>query len=283
MQVNTNENTLIAKIVGLVMALVIVGIILVPIVSDAEKDTMTGTNPYYFRMSEIGDETITLSYDADTQKPLYNGELTNFTNSNGEVITSVAIISDTFVISTTGQFWYYYFIYEGTGVQIWSTATGAATAVATIGNGSMNLYINESTSYDLPYTFCYIPDNNGDHIMSQEHTNGFFKKSDDIVVSITLRTNYGVATGTVDSLTTDFHATDGTPDTDSYVFGVTYDTQTVGLTELCKTHYDSYRYILPLNYTYEESTEYAYLYSIIPIFVVIGLLIGIVGVMFRSK
>lgn len=283
MQVNTNENTLIAKIVGLVMALVIIGIILVPVVSDAEKDTMTGTNPYYFRMSEIRNETVTLSYDADTQKPLYNGELTNFTNSNGEVITSVAIISDTFVISTTGQFWYYYFIYEGTDVQIWSAATGAATAVATIGNGSMNLYINESTSYDLPYTFCYIPDNNGDHIMSQEHTNGFFKKSDDIVVSITLRTNHGVATGTVDSLTTDFHATDGTPDTDSYDFGVTYDTETVGLTELCKTHYDSYRYILPLNYTYEVSTEYAYLYSIIPIFVVIGLLIGIVGVMFRSK
>lgn len=283
MQVNTNENTLIAKIVGLVVAVVIVGIILVPVVSDAEKDTMTGTNPYYFRMSEIGNETITLSYDADTQKPLYNGELTNFTNSNGEVISSVAIISDTFVISTTGSLWYYYFIYEGSDVQIYSTTTGASTAVATISNGSMNLYINESTSYELPYTFCYIPDNNGDHIMSQEHTNGFFKKSDDIVVFITLRTNHGVATGTVDSLTTDFHATDGTPDTDSYVFDVTYDTETVGLTELCKTHYDTYRYILPLNYTYDESTEYAYLYSIIPIFVMMGILIAIVRSIYLSK
>lgn len=58
MQVNTNENTLIAKIVGLVIALVVVGMVLVPFVNDATTTENTFTNEGLWRMKEIenGDE-----------------------------------------------------------------------------------------------------------------------------------------------------------------------------------------------------------------------------------
>lgn len=277
------DNKLLTVVLTMVVGIILAGSMLMPAISDASTDEHTGTNPYYFRMSEIGDETITLSYDAVNSKPLYNGELTNFTTSNGTEATSVAIISDTFTITTTGGLWYYYFISGGADQQIYSTATGATTAVATIGNGVMNLYINDSLSFDVPYTTCYIPDNSGKFVMCQEHFNGFFSKSTDIMAAITLRTNHGVATGPIDDLTTTFHATDGTVDTDSYAFEVVYDTETVGVTELCKTKYDSFRYILPYEYHYLEENEYASLYSVIPVLVIVGILLAAISLILMRR
>lgn len=268
--------------ITLTLGIILAGSLLMPVIADASTDEHTGTNPYKLRMSEIGEETITLTYDADTEKPLYNGELTNFTDSSGSAVNA-AIVSDTFVIVTTGSLWYYYFIYEGSDVQIYSIATGATTAVATIGNGSMNLYISESTSYDLPYTFCYIPDNNGDHVVCEQSTYGLFKTSDDITVFKGNRTDHGVATGTVDTLTTDFHATDGTADTDTYTFNVVYDTETVGLTDLCKTPNDSYRYILPYEYHYLQDNDYSTLYSAIPVLVIVGLVLAATSVIIARR
>lgn len=267
------KSNLLTLIITLVVGVILAGSMLAPAISDAATDDHTGTNAYYTRMSEIGDSTITLSYDTANSKPLFNSEEFNFTNSNGTTANNVAIISDSFTISTTGTMWYYYFVYDDADQTIYSAATGANTAVATIGGGSMNLYINDSLSFDLPYTFCYIPDNSGDFVMCQEHFNGFFDKNDNIVVSQTNRTNHGVASGTIDALVTHFHATDNTVDTDTYTFEAVYDTETVGITDLCKTQYDSFRYILPYEYHYETNNEYAGLYSAILVIAIAGLLI----------
>lgn len=279
MQVNTNENTLIAKIVGLVTALVIVGMILVPVVSDAEKDTMISMSPYTLRMSEIGDETVVLSYN---ETSFINGESPNYTNSAGTQVTDLMVVSDSFIITTNGAFWYYYFGYEGTDVQIYTTSTGAATAVATIGNGVMNLVINETTSYTIPYTFCYIPDNNGDYAYCTQSARGYFSPTDDIVCLQSLRTNHGIATGKVGSLTTLYHATSGVIDTETYVFAPEFVTETLGLTEMYKTPQFG-QYIIPLEYTYSVTGEYSTLYSTIPILVIVAIVLAAVGMIYTHR
>ena len=260
--------------ITLTVGIILAGSLLMPVITDASTDELTGDNAYYFRMSEIGDKTVTLSYDSTGNLPLIDGEHKTYTNSNGTNAINLAVISDSFIVSTTGSLWYYYFVYEGVDYQIYSTATGAPGAIATIGNGEMQLYINETTSYTLPYTTCYIPDNSGDYAMCQEQFNGLFEKSDVLVVSVTFRANHGVAIGNVDDLTTKFHATDGTVDTDTYTFEVVYDTQTVGLTDLCKTKYDSYRYIVPYEYHYQDDNDYAALYSALPVLVIVGLVLA---------
>lgn len=283
MKTNTMKTNILTLVVTLTIGIILVGSLLIPVIADASTDDHTGTNPYYLRMSEIGDETVVLTYDVDNSVNLYNGEETNFLNSGGTKSTDVMIVSDTFIACTTGTFWYYYFVYEGNDVQIWSTATGATTAVATIGGGSMNLYISESLSYDLPYTKCYIPNNDGEYAVCQGNTKGLFDNTTDILVCTTNRANHGVATGTVNNLTTDFHATDGTPDTETYVYAVVYDTETVGVTELSKTTYDGYKYIIPFEYHYLEENSYAGLYSILPVLVIIGLVLAAISVVVTRR
>lgn len=268
-------NKLITVVITVAVGVVLLGSLLAPVAADAATDTETGSNMYVTRMSEIGNETVTLAYTDSVG--YYNGEALDFTTSSGTTPSPVLIVADSFIISNFSGMWYYY-LKDSTDaiVQIYSTATGGATATATIADGTLTITVDDDTSYTASYSFCYIPDADGDYAYCNSTYYGILDTDDEIVVCVPTRTNCGVATGTLDELTTTFHATSAVEDTDSFTYTASYDEVTVGNSTLAQTSGDL-NYIVPYTYTYEVDNEYAALYSAMPALVIVGLILVILG------
>lgn len=289
-KINAEDFT--GSIVGIVVAVIVVGAVLVPIVSSAETVTESDSNDYRLKMKEIGDETISISYTAETGT-LFNGESPNFVDNNGVRQTTLVIFADTFVIICYGSNdsvggigpWYYYFVDESTGtpIQIWSTATGANTARATISNGTMTVITNVDDTFSTSYTKCYVPDANGEYCACSGAVQGLVPIDTEFMIGHTARSDCGTAFGLANDMTTQFHISNyNTIDTDSYTFNVTYTEEKVGNTDMYRIT-DNGWYIIPLEYTYNEDAPYGYLYSVIPIFVVVGIIMAVVGLMINPK
>lgn len=279
------DNKLLTLVITLVVGIILAGSLLVPAINDASKEDASSANRYTYRMSELGSNTMTLSYD-ETEKALINGEHPVVANAEGTIQTNLCVISNNAAIVSFGIQWYYYFV-DTDGVYHYfnTNHTLLTTTTATFENGTATITY-DGTEYTFGYDWVYFPDANGSFVYTKP-IYGAYLNADDQIISFSVgASNNGVSIGTVDGLTCQYHATDGTKDTDTYTPSITVVDAEMGLSTIKEivsaTPADL---IIPYEYQYQvEASGGVYaLYQAIPILVIVSLLLAAVGTIVRAR
>lgn len=305
MQVNTNENTLIAKIVGLVIALVVVGMVLVPFVTEATTTERTFENEGYFYLDKINstDETEhTIVWDVTDGKILtvdgVDMDITTWGLSNYQLITVFATETDLFRLG----------VISGSQALAWVQVRGSTIAYAgastlfsaTIGGGNVSVQIDDEASpRSLTYTDAYIisPDK-ADYVMKKSNESAYLK-ADSVIYGMgqTQVTGTSGAVFKVEGTIEDVDVTSlvtTTPEitisdievsysaVDGYIGLYAFSKVTFVATAGTDTTNCTYSYVIvPASVTVElfqhASNIEITLYQMIPILVVLGLVVAIVG------
>lgn len=313
MQVNTNENTLIAKIVGLVIALVVVGMVLVPFVNDATTTKRTFENEGYFFMDKISatDEgTHTISWAVSTPNIIVvdgtNIDVASFGLPSGySAVTIFATETDIIRIGASN---------DGTSlswVQVrgstWYYSASTTSFTATIAGGDLTAVL-DGTTRATTYTDAYLisDDEKGAFVMKKANEKAYMKEDSEYY-------NIGVTSVTggyfIFKVEGDLESATVTPLAKN---PETYSTPTISDEEIVKNTVSGYKDLyqfdkLTFTATYNDGTNdqtldcvYNYvivpasvtaelsqhassieitLYQMIPILVVLGLIVGIVGLL----
>lgn len=279
------NNKLITLVLTLVVGIILTASILVPVINDASTKDVSSANRYTYRMSELGDSSMTLSYD-ETDKALINGEHPVVANAEGTVQTILCVITNNAAIVSYGIQWYYYFVDTDGNYRYFNTNHALLTSTtATFENGVATITY-DGTGYTFDYDWVYFPDPDGVYVYTKP-TYGAYVNADDQVISFSVgASNNGVSIGTVDGLTCQYHATDGTKDTDTFEPAITVADAEMGLSTIKEivsaTPEDI---IIPYEYQYKaEASGGVYsLYQAIPVLIIISLLLAAVGIVVRGR
>lgn len=271
------DNKLLAMILTVTVSIICIATVMVPIINDVSTEKTTSTNAYTLRMSELGEDTLTLSYDS-TDKALINGEHPAFTNSEGSSVSEWYVITENAVIVTYGNEWFYLFIDSNGTYHRFASGDALALASITFEEGTATLSIY-GTTYTFAYTWVYYPALDGDYAYSHP-TNGVYLNADDSIISFNGGTSSnGVSKGTIDGLTTIYHATDGDLDTESFTATITVANAEKGLSTIKQiVSADPNKLIVPLDYEYmvkSDGEQYA-LYQAIIVITLIAVLLAAV-------
>lgn len=283
MQVNTNENTLIAKIVGLVIALVVVGMVLVPFVTDATTTEKTFENDGLYYMTNPT-ESVHVEFLGGTEWRI-NGEILDYTVLGA---TNIIVFDDSFI--------------RNVGQVRGDITTSFNDADFTIDNGTITGTYNNGTGIiDWTYTErCYIATNDKSAWTMTSNTGGWYIKSDSQITGIGLTTVKdsdgnnqiivihadavgleATVTTTTAAVTISDIAVNATPvngyndlyEFTSITFKATWGTNVTNCT---------YNIVIVPSEVTAELSQHASnieitLYQMIPILVVLGLIVAIVG------
>lgn len=129
------------------------------------------------------------------------------------------------------------------------------------------------------YSFLMVPDVNGDYCSTTSYSDYYVdSKVEEIYGIATTSANYGVSVGTLDMMVTKFHVLNKIVDTDSHLTTVTYTPVNEGISTIYKITASNSMIVAPLEYVYtEEKTGITTtILSVLPIFVVVGILIAVV-------
>ena len=301
------DESLIPKIIGIVVAVIVVAVALIPITEEATATTTTFENDGYYNMTYSEADNLTLTWEYTNP---------NVITINDEPITlSVDTLPGPLNV-ICGNDWF--LRWAGDSVQFYSTANGSVSAAVanstsfslTASNGSATAINTASTpvSQTVSYTFMYVVDPNGLYVMKNS-TDSAYLKGDSEVYAIGRSSFTGIVikikiTGNIeDGFTAEevgnsgVSATVGTP-------VATYETVN-GYNDLYKlskievpieylnsgtpaSFTPTYSYfIVPAEVTAEKAihadTMTNIIISIIPIFVVLAILMGIVGLMYFNR
>lgn len=280
-----NMNKIVIVVVGLFVSITLVAVMLVPIINDASTEDAKSENYYTFKMSELGSESMTLSYDS-TDKALIDGVHPQVTSTAGAAQTNLYVVTNNSVIVTYGNEWYYYFVDVNDTYHAFNVSGAAlAATTAVFENGTATISTNGVT-YEFSYDWAYYPDPNGTYSYTRP-TNGVFVNSDDTVISFNGgASSNGVSVGNYSGLTTTYHATSSTIDTDSFTASITSANAEKGVSTIKEiVAADPYNLIVPLEYEYKvEASGGVYsLYQVIVPLVIMALLLSVVALMVRNR
>lgn len=270
-----NAKTLASTIIGTIIMIAIFSAVLVPVVSDADEVRLSEQNENYFhKLSPVSHVELSTG-----SKYMVNGEEVTYTNSSGNAASIVLIVSDKSVIITYGAQWFYYFIdSEGNYHSFVNSNANDVTAVLTPNGMTVTKGAN---TYQCNYSWCYVPDNNGSliYVNTTSTPNTLINQGATVVAVDAGATNNGIFRGTVDNLVCTYHATNGAIDTASATKVLTFDTVPQDNTELYTVTTAQTSLVVPLTYTYEVDQDSALynIITIIPLLVLVGLVLGVVG------
>ena len=310
MQVNTNENTLIAKIVGLVIALVVVGMVLVPFVTDATTTEATLINNGYMRMAHYDTtEEVTLEWDPATPTIFtVNGEDVPIALDSSLNNLSVTILGDTnWVVrldfKSNGDVNRLSYI-PANGSAVNATVADNQSVSITMSDGSMSGTMG-ADSISNTYSDIYAPALDGEYVMKKSNESAYIHADsfifaygltfiDAATLGIEISGDYedGI-TSSVWRGANNFEISDLTINaTPNSKYVGTYDLQNITLnaTKLDTSVVTAVTYsyfLVPYEVTSELSQHASNieitLYQMIPILVVLGLVVAIVGMFAYNK
>ena len=298
MQVNTNENTLIAKIVGLVIALVVLGMVLVPFVTDATTTERTFKNEGYYNLDKTAEDfTFSWDYTSPTEFVI-NNETVTYTNTNAMDVSIV--LGEKFAVRLQPQNAKVTFYGLGTYITADSINT---TLTVTVESGTLTA-TNENTSKSVTdVTELYYISETGPYVMKKSDSIAYLNSGSEIVADSEIyasgQTFNGAKSifwhleGTIDDM--DYpDAFDNLLQISDETINGQYSNRYNDLFELSNitfTAYNTYQelsynvtasyFVVPAEVTAELSQHASNieitLYQMIPILVVLGLIVAIVG------
>lgn len=300
------NNKLIPLVITLVVGIILAGSVLMPVLNDATKTEVTYTNEGYYRMAEIGDESISIVWDHTEPTQLtVNDEVVDLSKVPKNTVTTILVTDQTIVR--------YAPITSDTLVQIYSS-TGYVGAGVNAGT-DMEITIEDTTLTAFNGTTTvtktiaggYYVSNDGKWIMKANGTDAFIHKDDSIIVLAGNTTVGSVAVGVYANGTINDGLDIDTVQTDSVVRTPTYGDVTFTYTDVsgaidlvklsdCKftitlddtTVNATYSYFLvPYEVTAELSQHLTpgqiALMGAIPVLVIVALLVVAVGVVARRN
>lgn len=288
-------------IITLVVGVILTGALLGPVISDATKTEVTYTNEGYYRMAEIGDESISIVWDHTEPKQItVNDEVVDLIKVPTNKVVTIAVTDETIIR--------YAPVTSNTLIQVYSSAGYYGAGVndgtdmtITIGEGTLTADNGSGTTVTKTITSGYYASNNGKWIMKTDGETAFIHKDDSVVV-LAGNTNVGdvtigvYANGTInDGLSFETFPVDGEAHVVTYgdvTFNYTDVTGYIDLVKLSNCQFDitcddttataTYSYFLvPYEVTAELSQHLTpgqiSLVGAIPVMVIVALLMAAVG------
>lgn len=322
MQVNTSDDTLIAKIIGLVIAVVIVGMVLVPFVTEATTTEKTFNNNGYYPLIKIDENTeATIVWDSSNPAAFtIDGTLIDFpTLGRLTILGSDSICMRYNTASNTHQV-QVFGSYSGTQGYIAAAEASGHVMTLEISQGIVSVTVEDSLgavqgtkTFDLGNdAYILAPnDTEADYVAVMKITTEkayLLGDSEIIICGMSIANNQSGAIGVFGK----GNMTDGM-DFSTFYVGSSYSgdvtfTDVVAYSESVTGYVDLYtleKYTATINYN-DTSTEATYnyfivpvevtaelsqhpsnieitLYQMIPILVVLGLIVAIVGMLAYNK
>lgn len=292
------------KFVGLlVFALVgaLVVMAFVPIIQDTTSATDTFENEGYYRMSEIGDSEVTLTWDHTSPKQIVvNGDIVSLSEVPTNKIVTIAVTDQTIIR--------YAPLTTNTLIQIYSSSGYYGAGVndgtdmtITIEEGTLTADNGSGTTVTKTITSGYYVSNDGVWIMKTDGESAFIHKDDSVIV-LAGNTSVGdvkigvYANGTInDGLSFETFPVDGSTHVVTYgdvTFNYTDVTGYIDLVKLSNCQFDitcddttatvTYSYFLvPYEVTSEKTIHpddtLSTVINLLPLIAVIGLFMFLVG------
>lgn len=307
------DESLIPKIIGIIVAVIVATVVLIPITEEATATTDTFTNEGYFRMSEIeatDDTAYVLTWDVTTPNTINVNDIPikmDLTNAPAQVticfdndwmlranITSGSISTITYIPNTG------------------ATTLASSTMEVTLEAGSVTA-VMDSTTKTEDYTVAYIPDNNGPFVMKKSDNVAYINSNSEMVACGMSRANTSgiftergiVFNGSIeDGITPTIWRppTDTTSTITDVEINATQDGKYIGIYKLSnitmvfnyvdddqtvQTNLTYSYFLVPAEVTAEKAVHADdmtnTIISTIPIFVVLAILMGIVGLMYFNR
>lgn len=307
-----SSSKLTQAVVGIIVAVMILGIVLVPVLSQATETEKTFTNTGYYRMTEITAETDgEWAYTWTDSEPniIYvNDEAYNMDVPSG-LSYSIIGASDGWVsryINTANP--YIQTMYSnGVG----SGGVGLKSFECTISGGtaefSLILSDDSTATKTIAYTTCYVLDKNGSWMMKNKDESAYMlKDSEYFAIGVTASTGFPLNVfkieGTIDdgaTVTNTIHGSGAQTFTASNVVVVSsevsgyndlysLDRITFTATNGTDTINATYSYFLvPYEVTAELSDHptpmMITLINVIPVFVVLAIILGVCGLFYYNR
>lgn len=172
---------IVALVVGASVMVLIFSALLVPIINDATTTTHTFTNNGYYKMSEVGEDAISISWDHTAPTELtVNDETVDLSAVPTNKLTTV-VVTDMTIIR-------YAPVSSGTLIQVYSDSgyfdagvTAGTDMEITIEAGTLTA-TNGTTTISKTITSGYYASNDGMWIMKLDGSPAYVHKDDSIIV-----------------------------------------------------------------------------------------------------
>lgn len=297
------EESMIPKIIGIVVAVVIASVVLIPIVDSATATTETYQNEGYVDMDKFAD-SYSLEWDASNPTIFtVNGEEVTYSNTFG---TNVGIIigkSFTVFLSANNSGITFY----GNGTYVSTNAT-YPTFSLTYADGSVSATNTNASKVIQNVTEIYGMVEDGPYVMkkadAKAYLNSGSEEYSDSEIYMSMQSFSGVSNvfwhidGTVEELNypeifndtftvtnKNISGTESTSSKDLFILNNVSFTITASNEVVCNVNVTSM--VVPAEVTAEKSVHSDgitnTILSTIPIFVILGILMGIVGLMYFKR
>lgn len=306
------DESLIPKIIGIVIAVIVAAVVLIPITEEATATTDTFENDGYYRMTEITNETSgewVYSWTEEEPAIIYVNDVAHNMDVPTGLSYSIIGASDGWVSRYVNSATPYIQTMFSNGVG--SGGVGLKSFDCTISGGtaefSLVLSDNSTATKSVTYTTCYVLDKNGSLVMKNKDEPAYMNAdSEFFAIGVTASAGFPLnvfkITGNIEdgaTVTNPIHKAGGndfvasnvvvhSSEVNGYLGLYSLDKFTFTATDGTDTINATYSYFLVPYVVTAEKAIHAdamtnTIISIIPIFVVLAILMGIVGLMYFNR
>ena len=297
-----DAKNIVVSVVSIAIACLFAVTLLIPVISESTQATETFTNEGYYRMSKLTtSDEMTLFWDHTNPYQITVDDVVVELPESG-TIWYTAIGSDEFLLRYIANDQAVSLFDQGTGISYLATAGNGTDMTITISNGTVTFDNGVNTAKSKTFTdYCFVVSPDGKYIMKDRSENAYVLEDSEIrgigrttlSYSPSLSVSYNVFGTIKDGFEVDYFGTDATlinstPDVtatavNGYEHLYSFDKLTWTATntddESATVTYS--QVIVPYEVTAEKSIHpdesTTALLNIIPLFVVMGIILGAVG------
>lgn len=278
-----NVKTVAIASISTIVAVLLCTTVLIPVVSEASSDSTSVEQNVGYLGRFTSMDTFTLT--DDTNGLLLNGEPINSTVATRAVYV---VLTDGFIAVSymATAYWIYFYCDESGAHRVDSDPRDPTTLVTVSVNGKYaEITRNNTVLFSKTLEVIRVCCDQGEYANVSIASSPIVSNNDIIVGVEILASNYGVYYGTYGNLDTAFHATDSVVDTNTYNPLVGGSLSTFGDSELYQISSANASLIVPYEYVYLTQKDGAVydIVQLIPLMVLAGLVIGVVGIFIRSR
>lgn len=306
----SSSSKLTQAVVGIIVAVMVLGIVLVPVLSQATETEETITNSGYYRMNHYEIDTpVTFSWSYEKPNTVVTNGVEYEIPKTPDPGSTMTLIGDTNwairgAFNSSGEITQLNYI-GSSGSIIRATVANSSTVDLTMENGVMSGTVGDSTLSDKAYEQLYIVDKDGSYIMKNKNESAYLKADSEF---------FAYGNTIIDSSYLGLEINGSIEDGANVVIwrgenGFTIDTPVLNYTEPSK-YVDTYELstitlnatrisdetVTPITYSYflvpyEITAELSdhptsmmiTLFNTIPVFIVLAIILGVCGLFYYHR